>query len=95
MQARSHRNPVFVFYPGDWHTQIPCHACRPEKPIDGFCALRAATSAALNEKALAAKTSNPEMGFMKHFRRIAEVELARAEFDRIDSGATQRDGSGV
>jgi len=56
--------------------------------------LPAATSAALNEKALAAKTSNPEMGFMKHFRRIAEIELPRAEFDRIDRKASLRDGSG-
>lgn len=55
--------------------------------------LPAATSAALNEKALAAKTSNPEMGFMKHFKRIAEVELPRAEFDRIDREASRRDGS--
>jgi hypothetical protein len=57
--------------------------------------LPAATSAALNEKALAAKTSNPEMGFMKHFRRIAESELPCAEFDRIDHEATRRDGSGA
>ena len=53
--------------------------------------LPAATSAALNEKALAAKTSNPEMGFMKHFKRIAESELPRAEFDRIDREASRRD----
>ena len=57
--------------------------------------LPAATSTALNEKALAAKTSNPEMGFMKHFRRIAESELPRPEFDRIDLEATRRDGSGA
>ena len=57
--------------------------------------LPAATSAALNEKALAAKTSNPEMGFMKHFKRIAEIELPRAEFDRIDREASRRDGSGA
>ena len=56
--------------------------------------LAPAASAALNEKALAAKTSNPEMGFMKHFRRIAEIELPREEFERIDREATQRDGSG-
>ena len=56
--------------------------------------LPAATSTALNEKALAAKTSHPEMGFMKHFKRIAEVELPRAEFDRINSEALLRDGSG-
>jgi transcriptional regulator with XRE-family HTH domain len=55
--------------------------------------LPAASSAALNEKALAAKTSNPEMGFMKHFKRIAEIELPRAEFDRIDREASRRDGS--
>lgn len=55
--------------------------------------LPAVTSAALNEKALAAKTSNPEMGFMKHFKRIAEIELPRAEFDRIDREASRRDGS--
>jgi hypothetical protein len=55
--------------------------------------LPAATSAALNEKALAAKTSNPEMGFMKHFKRIAEIELPRAEFDRIDREALRRDGT--
>jgi len=57
--------------------------------------LPAATSAALNEKALAAKTSHPEMGFMKHFKRIAEIELSRAEFDRIDREASRRDGSGA
>jgi len=57
--------------------------------------LPAATSAALNEKALAAKTSNPEMGFMKHFKRLAEIELPRAEFDRIDREASRRDGSGT
>ena len=57
--------------------------------------LPAATSAALNEKALAAKTSNPEMGFMKHFKRIAEIELPRAEFARIDHEASRRDGSGA
>jgi transcriptional regulator with XRE-family HTH domain len=57
--------------------------------------LPAATIAALNEKALAAKTSHPEMGFMKHFKRIAEIELLRAEFDRIDREASRRDGSGV
>ena len=57
--------------------------------------LPAVTSAALNEKALAAKTSNPEMGFMKHFKRIAEIELPRAEFDRIDCEASRRDGSNV
>ncbi len=57
--------------------------------------LPAATSAALNEKALAAKTSHPEMGFMKHFKRIAEIELPRAEFDRIDREASRRDGSGA
>jgi transcriptional regulator with XRE-family HTH domain len=57
--------------------------------------LPAATSAALNEKALAAKTSNPEMGFMKHFKRIAEIELPRAEFERIDREASRRDGSGA
>jgi len=57
--------------------------------------LPAATSAALNEKALAAKTSHPEMGFMKHFKRIAEIELSRPEFDRIDREASRRDGSGV
>jgi len=57
--------------------------------------LPAVTSAALNEKALAAKTSNPEMGFMKHFKRIAEIELPRAEFDRIDHEASRRDGSGA
>jgi transcriptional regulator with XRE-family HTH domain len=57
--------------------------------------LPATTSAALNEKALAAKTSNPEMGFMKHFKRIAEIELPRAEFDRIDREASRRDGSGA
>jgi len=56
--------------------------------------LPAATCAALNEKALAAKTSHPEMGFMKHFKRIAEIELPRAEFDRIDREASRRDGSG-
>lgn len=56
--------------------------------------LPAATSAALNEKALAAKTTNPEMGFMKHFKRIAEIELPRAEFDRIDREASRRDSSG-
>ena len=55
--------------------------------------LPAGTSAALNEKALAAKTSNPELGFMKHFKRIAELELPRAEFDRIDREASRRDGS--
>jgi transcriptional regulator with XRE-family HTH domain len=57
--------------------------------------LPAATSAALNAKALAAKTSHPEMGFMKHFKRIAEIELPRAEFDRIDREASRRDGSGA
>jgi len=57
--------------------------------------LPAAMSAALNEKALAAKTSNPEMGFMKHFKRIAEIELPREEFDRIDRAALRRDGSGA
>jgi transcriptional regulator with XRE-family HTH domain len=57
--------------------------------------LPAATSAALNEKALAAKTSNPEMGFMKHFRRIAEIDLPRAEFDRIDREASRRGDSGA
>ena len=57
--------------------------------------LPAATSAALNEKALAAKTSIPEMGFMKHFKRIAEIDLPRAEFDRIDREASRRDGSGA
>jgi transcriptional regulator with XRE-family HTH domain len=57
--------------------------------------LPAATSAALNGKALAAKTSHPEMGFMKHFKRIAEIELPRAEFDRIDREASRRDGSGA
>jgi len=57
--------------------------------------LPAATSATLNEKALAAKTSHPEMGFMKHFKRIAEIELPRAEFDRIDREASRRDGSAV
>jgi len=57
--------------------------------------LPAATSTALNEKALAAKTSHPEMGFMKHFKRIAEIELPRAEFDRIDREASRRDGSGA
>jgi hypothetical protein len=57
--------------------------------------LPAATSDALNEKALAAKTSNPEMGFMKHFKRIAETELPRAEFERIDREASRRDGSGA
>ena len=56
--------------------------------------LPAATIAALNEKAVAAKTSHPEMGFMKHFKRIAEIELPRAEFDRIDREALRRDGSG-
>ena len=56
--------------------------------------LPAATSAALNEKALAAKTSNPEMGFMKHFKRIAEIELPRVEFDRINREASRRDGTG-
>ena len=56
--------------------------------------LPAATCAALNEKALAAKTSHPEMGFMKHFKRIAEIDLPRAEFDRIDREATRRDGTG-
>jgi hypothetical protein len=56
--------------------------------------LPAAASAALNEKALAAKTSHPEMGFMKHFKRIAEIELPRAEFDRIDREASRRDSSG-
>ena len=57
--------------------------------------LPVATSAALNEKALAAKTNNPEMGFMKHFKRIAEIDLPRAEFDRIDREASRRDGSGA
>jgi hypothetical protein len=57
--------------------------------------LPVASSAALNEKALAAKTSHPEMGFMKHFKRIAEIELPRAEFDRIDREASRRDGSGA
>ena len=57
--------------------------------------LPATASAALNEKALAAKTSIPEMGFMKHFKRIAEIDLPRAEFDRIDREATRRDGSGA
>ena len=57
--------------------------------------LPAATSASLNEKAIAAKESNPAMGFMKHFKRIAEIELPRAEFDRIDREATRRDGSGA
>jgi len=56
--------------------------------------LPAATSASLNDKALAAKTSHPEMGFMKHFKRIAEIELPRAEFERIDREASRRDGSG-
>ncbi|MFT3783687.1 MAG: helix-turn-helix transcriptional regulator [Nibricoccus sp.] len=55
--------------------------------------LPASTSAALNEKAVAAKTTNPEMGFMKHFRRIAEIELSPAEFDRIAQEAERRDGS--
>jgi len=31
---------------------------------------------------------------MKHFKRIAEIELPRAEFDRIDREASRRDGSG-
>jgi len=57
--------------------------------------LPATTSAALNEKAVAAKASNPEMGFMKHFKRIAEIELPRPEFDRIDREASRRDGSGA
>jgi hypothetical protein len=57
--------------------------------------LPAATSAALNETALAAKTSSPETGFMKHFKRIAETEPPRAEFDRIDREVLRRDGSGV
>ncbi len=57
--------------------------------------LPAATSAALNEKSLAAKTSNPELGFMKHFKRIAEIELPRAEFDRIDREASRRDSPNV
>jgi transcriptional regulator with XRE-family HTH domain len=57
--------------------------------------LPAATSTALNEKALAAKINNPERGFMKHFKRIAEIELPRAEFDRIDREASRRDGSGA
>jgi transcriptional regulator with XRE-family HTH domain len=57
--------------------------------------LPAASSASLNEKALAEKTSHPEMGFMKHFKRIAEIELPRAEFDRIDREASRRDGSGA
>jgi transcriptional regulator with XRE-family HTH domain len=57
--------------------------------------LPATTSVALNEKAIAAKVSNPEMGFMKHFKRIAEIELPRAEFDRIDREASRRDGSGA
>jgi len=56
--------------------------------------LPAATSATLSEKALAAKTSQPEMGFMKHFKRIAEIELPRAEFERIEREASRRDSSG-
>jgi len=55
--------------------------------------LSAAAFAALHEKATAAKASNPEIGFMKHFKRIAEVELSRAEFDRIDREAARRNGS--
>lgn len=43
--------------------------------------------AALHVEATAAKASNPEMGFMKHSKRIVEIELARAEFDQIDREA--------
>jgi hypothetical protein len=57
--------------------------------------LPAATSSALTEKAIAAKASNPELGFMKHFKRIAEMDLPRAEFDRIHREASRRDGLGA
>lgn len=54
--------------------------------------LPAARFADLNQKAAVAKMQNPELGFMKHFRKIAEIELPRAEFDRIDSEASRRGG---
>lgn len=57
--------------------------------------LPAATFATLHEKATAAKASDPGMGFMKHFKRIAETELSHAGYDRIDCEASRRDGSGA
>jgi len=54
--------------------------------------LPAAQFADLSQKAAAAKTQNPELGFMKHFRKIAEAELSRAEFNRIDGEASRRGG---
>ena len=69
--------------------------CLVQRDTSGAAAPGGATSAALIEKALAAKTSNPEMGFMKDFKRIAEIELPGAEFDRIDREASRRDGFGT
>jgi hypothetical protein len=45
----------------------------------------------LTERATAAKARQPEIGFMKHFKRLAEEILTRAEFECIDHEATRRD----
>jgi hypothetical protein len=57
--------------------------------------LPAATIASLDEKVVATKISHPEMGFMKHFKRIAEIEFPCAEFDRIGQAALRPDASGA
>ena len=55
--------------------------------------LPAEKMASLSELATTAKNQQPELGFMKHFKLIAEAELSPADFGRIAAEAAQRHSS--
>lgn len=45
---------------------------------------------ALSTQAMDAKTLQPEIGFMKHFKRIAEAELSPTDFSKLAAEAAHR-----
>jgi len=69
---------------------------RGNKNVFGFFvevakeSLTAEKIASLSELALAAKQQRPELGFMKHFKLIAEAELSPSDFAKIAAEAAQR-----
>jgi hypothetical protein len=48
----------------------------------------------LSNSARVAKEKLPAVGFMRHFKQAAQVELNAVDFDRIDGEAAIRDENG-
>lgn len=56
--------------------------------------LPAAVFSSLSNSARVAKEKHPEVGFMKHFKQAAQLELSAGDFDRINGEAAIRDENG-